>query len=159
MINGLLLLPCLFREKIGMLEHADPHSYSWMVLRYAIVRFVTRGLKIFLPQVGIEIGGNETYKNYYASVQQICHQVLTYFAYSLNLSRPSLYFFLNIIWSSYLSPVTYVNLNEHTHLSLFLPECHHIFHVTLWKYITVVHFFAHSLSDIIFCFSAIVYNR
>ncbi len=40
-----------------MEEHSDPNSYSWCLLRYAIVKFIRNSLVSFLPQIGIELPG------------------------------------------------------------------------------------------------------
>ncbi|CAH1797131.1 unnamed protein product [Owenia fusiformis] len=39
----------------GMQQHSDPTSYSWCLLRYAIMKYVLNNMKTFLPQVGLEI--------------------------------------------------------------------------------------------------------
>nr|KAG5690690.1 hypothetical protein BaRGS_013476 [Batillaria attramentaria] len=39
----------------GQQEHCDPSSYSWCLMRFAIMRSVLNNLRTFLPQVGIEI--------------------------------------------------------------------------------------------------------
>ncbi|PVD19781.1 hypothetical protein C0Q70_20272 [Pomacea canaliculata] len=39
----------------GQKEHSDPSSYSWCLMRFAILRAVLSNLRTFLPQVGIEI--------------------------------------------------------------------------------------------------------
>ncbi|KAL8625455.1 hypothetical protein ACOMHN_018600 [Nucella lapillus] len=39
----------------GQQEHCDPNSYSWCIMRYAIMRAVIMNLRSFLPQVGIEL--------------------------------------------------------------------------------------------------------
>ncbi|XP_076465247.1 dmX-like protein 2 isoform X2 [Babylonia areolata] len=39
----------------GQQEHCDPNSYSWCLMRYAIMRAVLLNLRLFLPQVGIEL--------------------------------------------------------------------------------------------------------
>ncbi|XP_064619402.1 dmX-like protein 1 isoform X3 [Lineus longissimus] len=36
-------------------EHLDPNSYSWCVMRYAIIKTILRNMRIFLPNVGIEL--------------------------------------------------------------------------------------------------------
>lgn len=40
-----------------MNEHLNPKSYSWCLMRYAIVRYVSHSLKTFLPKVGMELSG------------------------------------------------------------------------------------------------------
>ncbi|XP_070175544.1 dmX-like protein 2 isoform X2 [Littorina saxatilis] len=39
----------------GQQEHCDPNSYSWCLMRYAIMRSILANLRAFLPQVGIEL--------------------------------------------------------------------------------------------------------
>lgn len=39
----------------GQQEHCDPTSYSWYLMRYAILRAVISHLRTFLPQIGIEL--------------------------------------------------------------------------------------------------------
>ncbi|KAL3867333.1 hypothetical protein ACJMK2_044544 [Sinanodonta woodiana] len=39
----------------SLLQHNDPNSYSWCLLRYVIVKLVLHNLRGFLPQVGIEL--------------------------------------------------------------------------------------------------------
>jgi WD40 repeat protein len=36
-------------------EHLDPNSFSWCLMRYAIIKYIHHCLVIFLPQIGIEI--------------------------------------------------------------------------------------------------------
>ncbi len=40
-----------------MNEHSDPNSYSWCLLRYAIVKLIRNSIVSFLPQIGIELPG------------------------------------------------------------------------------------------------------
>lgn len=56
----LTLMPSYFfayRLLSGQKEHSDPSSYSWCLMRFAILRAVLSNLRTFLPQVGIEITG------------------------------------------------------------------------------------------------------
>jgi len=45
------------RDEAAMNEHLNPKSYSWCLMRYAIVRYVFHSLKTFLPKVGMELSG------------------------------------------------------------------------------------------------------
>ncbi|XP_074651608.1 dmX-like protein 2 [Tubulanus polymorphus] len=36
-------------------EHLDPNSYSWCLMRYAVIKFITNQIKKFLPMIGFEI--------------------------------------------------------------------------------------------------------
>jgi len=41
-------------------EHLDSSSYSWCLMRYAIVKYVRHSFITFLPQIGIELSGNHS---------------------------------------------------------------------------------------------------
>lgn len=47
----------IWRNAAAMNEHLDPNSYSWCVMRYAIVKYIRASLLNFLPQIGIELPG------------------------------------------------------------------------------------------------------
>lgn len=46
------------RNLAGQQEHCDPNSYSWCLMRFAIMRSVLINLRTFLPQIGIELSGD-----------------------------------------------------------------------------------------------------
>ena len=50
----------MFR-KIQEREHTDSMSYSWVLMRYTIVRLVYKRLWLFFPQIGIEKQGNSLF--------------------------------------------------------------------------------------------------
>lgn len=43
------------KTDVAMNEHLNAHSYSWCLMRYACVKYITHTLEQFLPQVGIEL--------------------------------------------------------------------------------------------------------
>jgi hypothetical protein len=54
-INRLIL-----SSKIQEHEHTDSMSYSWVLMRYAIVRLVYKRLWAFFPHIGIANQGEST---------------------------------------------------------------------------------------------------
>ncbi len=46
-------------------EHTDSMSYSWVLMRYTIVRLVYKRLWSFFPHIGIEKQGNYPIKSFY----------------------------------------------------------------------------------------------
>lgn len=49
----------LLRNEVSANEHLDPNSYSWSIMRYAVVKYIHHTMTTFLPEVGIEVAGNE----------------------------------------------------------------------------------------------------
>jgi len=43
------------RTDTALNEHLDPNSYSWCLIRFAVVKFIRNSLVNFLPQIGIEL--------------------------------------------------------------------------------------------------------
>ena len=41
----------------GETEHSDANSYSWCLMRYAVVKLVISKIQAFLPLAGIELAG------------------------------------------------------------------------------------------------------
>lgn len=52
-------------RKIQEREHTDSMSYSWVLMRYTIVRLVYKRLWAFFPHIGIEKHGNSDVKLYF----------------------------------------------------------------------------------------------
>jgi len=46
-------------------EHTDSMSYSWVLMRYTIVRLVYKRLWSFFPHIGIEKQGNYPIESFY----------------------------------------------------------------------------------------------
>ena len=57
----------IFRNISGQEEHCDPNSYSWCLMRYTILRSFINNLRLFLPQIGIELSGQfmSTHNNHF----------------------------------------------------------------------------------------------
>ena len=54
-------LDCVFgavSNETSQNEHLDSSSYSWCLMRYAIVKYVRHSFVTFLPQIGIELSGS-----------------------------------------------------------------------------------------------------
>ncbi len=51
------MLICQPRNDTAMMEHLDPNSYSWCLMRYSIVKYIHHSLRTFLPHIGIELPG------------------------------------------------------------------------------------------------------
>ncbi|GFO28212.1 Dmx-like protein 2 [Plakobranchus ocellatus] len=45
----------LMKQAKSNVEHTDPGSYSWCIIRYAVIKSVIANLNTFLPQIGIEL--------------------------------------------------------------------------------------------------------
>ena len=43
------------RNDAALQEHLDPDSYSWCLMRYAVVHYIRHSLVTFLPTIGIEL--------------------------------------------------------------------------------------------------------
>lgn len=57
-MNGkLTVVVVVVRSVEAVQEHIDPSSYSWCLIRFAIIQLVLHNLNTFLPQVGIELQG------------------------------------------------------------------------------------------------------
>ncbi len=57
-MNKCLHDSCLpFRNDTAMNEHLDPNSYSWCLMRYAVIKHMRHSLIQFLPHIGIELPG------------------------------------------------------------------------------------------------------
>ena len=77
-------------------EHIDPHSYSWYLMRLAIIKHVVHSLNRFLALIGFEPAGMYTY---------IVHWIHLSFSYLTNnfyfakkiLSKPIFYLLLHYI--------------------------------------------------------------
>ena len=41
------------------MEHSDPNSYSWCLMRYAVIRLAQQILEKFINVAGIEMPGEE----------------------------------------------------------------------------------------------------
>jgi hypothetical protein len=52
-------LPFEARNEQGLNAHLDPNSYSWCLLRYAIIFYIRSNLLAFLPSIGIELPGEK----------------------------------------------------------------------------------------------------
>jgi len=48
---------CAVSNESSLNEHLDSSSYSWCLMRYAIVKYVRHSFITFLPQIGIELSG------------------------------------------------------------------------------------------------------
>ncbi|GFS07033.1 DmX-like protein 2 [Elysia marginata] len=47
--------PTSLSKSKANVEHSDPGSYSWCIIRYAVVKSVISNFSTFLPQIGIEL--------------------------------------------------------------------------------------------------------
>jgi len=65
----LFLLNILFFRKVQEREHTDSTSFSWVLMRYTIVRLIHKRLWAFFPEIGIE-------KQEVASVSPLIQQLL-----------------------------------------------------------------------------------
>lgn len=47
----------LIRSEDRLREHIDPNSYSWCLMRYAVIKFIGQSLRSFLPKIGMDLAG------------------------------------------------------------------------------------------------------
>ena len=89
----------MFRPENTRREHLDPNSYSWCLMRYAIIMFIHYRLITFLPQIGIELSGAfTTFLYLYLCVSCVHRNVLfvnlEYDAFAANSTHKHIFFFL-----------------------------------------------------------------
>ncbi|CAF0710194.1 unnamed protein product [Brachionus calyciflorus] len=59
-------------DEKNLLEHMNPKSYSWFLMRYAILKYATYSITSFLPIIGIE-------QNEIAILSPLIHQIMKTF--------------------------------------------------------------------------------
>lgn len=77
--------PFAFKKKSkiplpGEAEHSDSNSYSWCLMRYAVLKLVVTKIQSFLPLSGIELAGEMIVLPTFVTVKVLLFFVRVYFS-------------------------------------------------------------------------------